>query len=580
MKSRKLKLLALILSLMMIFSILSACTTGKTDDEADLTKKTEATGDTSEDALSNMTGRGVLPIVESPVTLTIGHSRLPTITDWDDNHFTHWLEEKTGLNFEFELWSSAEVVQKIQLLIASDSVLPDIIFNSLNKKDVDTYGMDGYFLPVDDYIEKYGYHLEIEAAKVGDAYDILTGGGSFYQWLLDISKAPDGKSYVYGHLHQDPTTSYARQWYINQKWLDTLGLDKPKTTDEFYNVLKAFKNNDPNQNGKPDEIPLVGSPTGWYTQVEIAVLSAFTYIPFPVRSMILNEKDEVDAFFIKEEYKEGLRYLNTLCKEDLLSPLSFTQDNAQLKAMLDIPAEQDTLVGVFGGHPTVVLTAGNEKIMEYEALPPLTGPDGVCWSQYVVPVPRFDTFITKYCKTPEIAFRFLDFLKSEEASMTGRFGREGTDWWYVEDGNSLIKDLGFEGFYDIKLGALTNTNIVWGNQNGVFLPSRIMGGRVSGVDENEAVQHATNIHYGGFLTRYGKTPKIATSLDLRLTFEESDEIKEIEATINSYVEEARSRFIVGELDLDRDWDKYLKDLQSMGLERYLQIYQDCYSRTK
>jgi putative aldouronate transport system substrate-binding protein len=35
-----------------------------------------------------------------------------------------------------------------------------------------------------------------------------------------------------------------------------LGLPEPTTTTEFYNTLKAFKEKDPNGNGKADEIPL------------------------------------------------------------------------------------------------------------------------------------------------------------------------------------------------------------------------------------------------------------------------------------------------------------------------------------
>ena len=48
-------------------------------------------------------------------------------------------------------------------------------------------------------------------------------------------------------------------WFINMPWLEKLGLDIPKTTDELYAVLKAFKERDPNGNNKPDEIPLISS---------------------------------------------------------------------------------------------------------------------------------------------------------------------------------------------------------------------------------------------------------------------------------------------------------------------------------
>ncbi|MGG1514408.1 extracellular solute-binding protein [Paenibacillus oryzisoli] len=52
---------------------------------------------------------------------------------------------------------------------------------------------------------------------------------------------------------------------LRKDWLDNLGLKEPKTIDEFYNVLKAFTNNDPDKNGKNDTIGLVEqqTPAGW-----------------------------------------------------------------------------------------------------------------------------------------------------------------------------------------------------------------------------------------------------------------------------------------------------------------------------
>ena len=48
--------------------------------------------------------------------------------------------------------------------------------------------------------------------------------------------------------------------FINKAWLDRLGLEMPTTVDEWYEVLKAFKEQDANGNGDPnDEIPLTGS---------------------------------------------------------------------------------------------------------------------------------------------------------------------------------------------------------------------------------------------------------------------------------------------------------------------------------
>ena len=45
---------------------------------------------------------------------------------------------------------------------------------------------------------------------------------------------------------------------IRQDWLDKLGLKMPVTQEEFVDVLRAFKTQDPNGNGQADEIPTGG----------------------------------------------------------------------------------------------------------------------------------------------------------------------------------------------------------------------------------------------------------------------------------------------------------------------------------
>ena len=51
----------------------------------------------------------------------------------------------------------------------------------------------------------------------------------------------------------------------------------PTTTEEFYEVLKAFKTQDPNGNGKADEIPLIGSKDGWNQRPQDFLMNAFVY---------------------------------------------------------------------------------------------------------------------------------------------------------------------------------------------------------------------------------------------------------------------------------------------------------------
>jgi putative aldouronate transport system substrate-binding protein len=66
---------------------------------------------------------------------------------------------------------------------------------------------------------------------------------------------------------------------------------------------------------------------------------------------------------------------------------------------------------------------------------------------------------------------------------------------------------------------------------------------------------------------------------LHYTVDEAGEIQQALTNIPDYVEQAMARFITGDLDIDRDWDSYLSNLENMGLSRWLKVAQQAYERT-
>ena len=116
--------------------------------------------------------------------------------------------------------------------------------------------------------------------------------------------------------------------FINKKWLDKLGLEMPTTTDEFYQVLKAFKNGDPNGNGKADEIPF--SFLGNYANVDInSLFGSWGVIDRPEHVMI---KDGEVLFTPAEDgYKQGLVFFRKLYAEGLIDGEAFTHNMQQYR---------------------------------------------------------------------------------------------------------------------------------------------------------------------------------------------------------------------------------------------------------
>ena len=60
--------------------------------------------------------------------------------------------------------------------------------------------------------------------------------------------------------------------------------------------------------------------------------------------------------------------------------------------------------------------------------------------------------------------------------------------------------------------------------------------------------------------------------------EDSPEYAELKVSVNEYMKESLARFIIGEMDVDGDWDGYLKELDQIGLQRYVELTQAAYNR--
>jgi len=124
-----------------------------------------------------------------------------------------------------------------------------------------SWAEQGVLMPLNDLIEEQGKLFQKAAVEI--------------PMMKKLSTAADGQIYSFpsggGCFHCDPATRF----WLNQVWLDKLGLEMPKTTEEFRQVLIAFKTQDPNGNGKADEIPLVGGINGWWGDPSSFILNSF-----------------------------------------------------------------------------------------------------------------------------------------------------------------------------------------------------------------------------------------------------------------------------------------------------------------
>ena len=204
--------------------------------------------------------------------------------DFSNMWFYQQIEAQTGVHVDFDEVKDSEWDSSVSLAFAKGK-LPDLILRG--SLDVEEYGVSRHLLvPLDEYIRRglmpnYAARLENSG-------------------LRDQLTASDGHMYQLGFLiSQDVNTN--GHFFINRNWLEKLGLDEPQTVEQLADVLRRFRDDDPNGNGLQDEIPMEftfdDNNTGIYN------LFSFFGLPLNEEYVYLDERGKVrfapeeDAFF-------------------------------------------------------------------------------------------------------------------------------------------------------------------------------------------------------------------------------------------------------------------------------------------
>ncbi|WP_372630407.1 ABC transporter substrate-binding protein [Cohnella sp.] len=508
---------------------------------------------------------GTYPIVTKPLTLKMFAPQYASIENMDTNTYTKYVEEKTNINIEWDLVPDNALNDRKQLMLASGDYPEVILHGNLTKDEQMKYGKQGVFLPLNDLIEQY-------APNIKKAIEDLP-------YLKGSITAPDGNIYALPQINECYHCNYAMKLWINKAWLDQLELQMPTTTDEFYEVLKAFKERDPNNNGKKDEIPLTGSDEMWAGNIAAFLMNAFItddYVDKDSGNFLFVRDGKVDLAANKEEWKQGLQYLNKLYEEGLIDPAAFTQNADAIQQLGN--REPDNLMGAITTALISYAVSPDDKHprhKDYVTLPPLKGPNGLQQSLNFAGVSRSQFALTnKATKEQQIAaIRLVDFLFTEEAIVLQEHGPEGNSWRKATDG-----ELGMDGkpakyAFIPKAAEKTTHNDGW-EQIGPSL--RTYQYRDSWMAPQDPLAEGA---YEVRLKRESQKYEAYASDELYpssvfIALEDTEIAAQLRTTIRDYIKSNMAQFITGSKDIDKDWDSYAKGFDGLQIERYIQIYQN------
>lgn len=451
------------------------------------------------------------------------HKEINISIDWQSTPETGWNEKKS-------------------LLFASNE-LPDAFFGTwiLEDDEVLRYGNQGLLIPIEDYINP---ETTPNLVKIFEEYP---------EYKKAIT-APDGHIYSLPAFDDGFTTTTSNPLFINKAWLEAVNMDIPTTTEEFYDVLKAFKEQDANGNGDPnDEIPFT-------FKTHTSDMFALFGLPDMFTSHISVRDGQVVFSAMEDEYKEAIKYFNRLFSEGLIDEEAFTQDGKTLKAKMK--AEERILGSYQTWRSSSWALTDNDD--SYIVVPPLESPNGTSyWPERINGINSKGAFsITSKCSNPELAMEWVDHFYEPmfalQASMRLKVGLHIEE---QEDGTyKTILQATDENRKGIVPGVFAKIGNVTSKAASLMqeVPAHIVEKR--GFDE------VYKDHY--YPEQY---PKVY------FTIEENEKLAILKTDLIQYANEMYAKWIANG-GIDKDWDSYIKKLNDMGVEEYIQIYQAAMDR--
>jgi putative aldouronate transport system substrate-binding protein len=168
------------------------------------------------------------PLQMSMIVPSYGQEPMPS-----DSSVLKTLEEKTNTKLNVSWVPASSYTDKLSVTVASGELPTVIVALEPKASFIINSARTGMFWEVGPYLKEY--------PNLSKMSEIV---------LKNVSI--DGK--IYGLYRERDLARFGLM--IRQDWLNNLGMQPPKTLDELYNVLKAFKTGDPDKNGKDDTIGL------------------------------------------------------------------------------------------------------------------------------------------------------------------------------------------------------------------------------------------------------------------------------------------------------------------------------------
>ena len=502
------------------------------------------------------------PLVDEPTTLHIMAQVGSYYPDQklDNVHGLQKYEEMSGVHIEWDNVSNSVFGDTLAARIAdSGTKLPDIILRGkIGNDKLASWGEQGIIVDLRPYLEENApnfWKLFNEESTISGA--IVGANGEI--WGLP--------QVILGAEMRTPT-----KLWLNKNAMEAIGMDDPKTLDDYVKVMTAIRDSDWNGNGENDEIPLSGA-ISTAAQVFVTETLGISNNSAGTRSDWYEGEDgSMEYLMTSDLYKTYLERMHYLYAEKLLDNEIYTQSSTQFLAKganMQIGACRTDA-------PFVLAGTDPEKYEQYVAFGPIA-PEGGEPRQYFNEMYGANLYVTKANQYREVTARLLDYLYTEEWAQIIRGPQLGSEikgdwdgkggWYYIDDTQTKYAfevPEEYSGVYYWRIGAVA--------------PMALRGGLGYSETWMNEVMSDTDTHLRAIYADTWQYTVPCFPQEYSLTQEEADELALISTELKTYVDQMEVKFVVGEVDIDEGWDEFQAHLKSIGVEDYIRINQGAYER--
>lgn len=491
--------------------------------------------------------------LEEKVTFTFmikGTEGVTFAEDIANNALWKKLEEDTNVHIDFQFLGD-NPTEKLSLLVNGDSY-GDVLWGGpiINSTEASKYIAAGLLVDLKDYLtEELMPNFMDELEENPNIKNSMT--------------ASDGNIYTMPKINAQPGNYLESPIYVNKAWLDKLGLSVPTTLDEFTNMLRAFKDKDPNGNGLPDEIPYVCA-VGQSDAHTEALLGLWGLATKDGTNDSFVQVVDGEVIFVPatDAYKEAISYLAMLYDEGLMWGEALTADTTAINAKLtsEVPV---------AGCYTKSQPAETDYKEDYICIaPPKVEGYEACWYYH----PAFNGssnqfFVTDKCENISVLMAWLDNFYDLDFTMEALYGS-------VESGRMSIND---EGKYvREELDEETTAKL---NKEQPTL-STLLGNFICSMSASDyaerLVLNETQTYKEGNYAIYKDIITTEPWPRPYLSVDDSYDASTYSTDIMYEVTTKRASWIKGNSDINAEWDAYLEKLESSGLSKFVEIMQRAY----